>query len=111
MNFGGKISYKDPNRTFKHLFFNLTLSVSDILRPLAISTEEFEQKWTEASFEKKQKLSTSMRNCQEFSKRAEDGLKLYPVEIIGGWQEDSYSLVQCISKSVNQFSHFLSVEN
>lgn len=83
MNFGGKISYKDPNRTLKHLFFNHTLSVSDLLRPLAISTEEFAQKWTEASFEKKQKLSTSMRNCQEFSKRAEDGLKLYPVEIIG----------------------------
>ena len=83
MNFGGKISYKDPNKTLKHLFFNHTLSISDILRPLVMSTEEFAQKWTDASFEKKQKLSSSLKSCQEFSKITEDCLKFYPVEIIG----------------------------
>ena len=83
MNFGGKISYRDPNRTLKHLFFNHTITISDILRPLVISTEEFGLKWAEASFEKKQKLSSSVKNCQELSERAKDELKVYPVEIIG----------------------------
>jgi len=83
MNFGGKISYKDPTRTLKHLFFNYALRINDILRPLLISTEEFAQAWTEASFEKKQKVSSSLKTCQELSKRAEDCLNLYPVEIIG----------------------------
>ncbi|KAK2565272.1 AP-4 complex subunit epsilon-1 [Acropora cervicornis] len=84
MNFGGKISYRDPNRTLRHLFFNHTLSMKDILRPLVISTEEFELKWTDASFEKRQKMFSSSRNCQEFSKRAEQELNIYTVEIIGG---------------------------
>ncbi|XP_068743857.1 uncharacterized protein [Montipora capricornis] len=84
MNFGGKISYRDPNRTLKHLFFNHTITASDIIRPLVISTEEFGLKWAEASFEKKQKLSSSVKDCQELSERAKDELKLYPVEIIGG---------------------------
>ena len=83
MNFGGKISYKDPNRTSKHLFFNHTLNISDILRPLVINTEEYGQKWSEASFEKKQRLPSSLKNCQELSKKAEDWLRLYPVDIIG----------------------------
>ena len=83
MNFGGKISYRDPNRTLKHLYFNHTLSVSDILRPLVITTEEFAQKWTNASFEKKQKVSSSLKNCQDLSEKAEHTLKLHLVEIIG----------------------------
>ena len=83
MNFGGKISYRDPNRTLKHLYFNHTLSVSDILRPLLITTEEFAQKWTNASFEKKQKVSSSLKNCQDLSEKAELALKLHLVEIIG----------------------------
>ncbi|XP_067037313.1 AP-4 complex subunit epsilon-1-like isoform X2 [Acropora muricata] len=84
MNFGGKISYRDPNRTLRHLFFNHTLSMKDILRPLVINTEEFGLKWTDASFEKRQKMFSSSRNCQEFSKRAEQELNIYTVEIIGG---------------------------
>ena len=83
MNFGGKISYKDPNRTLKHLFFNHTLSISDILRPLVITTEEYGQKWSEASFEKKQKVPSSLKTCQEFSERAVDLLRLHQVDIIG----------------------------
>ena len=83
MNFGGKISYRDPNRTLKHLYFTHTLSVSDILRPLVITTEEFAQKWTNASFEKKQKMSSSLKNCQDLSEKAEHTLKFHLVEIIG----------------------------
>ena len=83
MNFGGRISYKDPNRTTKHLFFNHTLNISDILRPLVMNTEEYEQKWTEASFEKKQRLSSSFKNCQDISKTAEEQLRLHMVEQIG----------------------------
>ena len=83
MNFGGKISYRDPSRTLKHLYFNHTLSVSDILRPLVITTEEFAQKWTNASFEKKQKVSSSLKNCQDLSEKAKHTLKLHLVEIIG----------------------------
>ena len=83
MNFGGKISYKDPNKTSKHLFFNHTLSISDILRPLVINTEEYGQKWTEASFEKKQRVPSSLKNCQEISKTTEERLRLYTVEQIG----------------------------
>ena len=83
MNFGGKISYRDPNRTLKHLYFNHTLSVSDILRPLVITTEEFAQKWTNASFEKKLKMSSSLKDCQDLSEKAEHTLKLHLVEIIG----------------------------
>ncbi|XP_015753041.1 PREDICTED: AP-4 complex subunit epsilon-1-like [Acropora digitifera] len=84
MNFGGKICYRDPNRTLRHLFFNHTLSMKDILRPLVINTEEFGLKWTDASFEKRQKMFSSSRNCQEFSKRAEQELNIYTVEMIGG---------------------------
>ncbi|XP_078360431.1 uncharacterized protein LOC144644775 isoform X2 [Oculina patagonica] len=83
MNFGGKISYKDPNKTLKHLFFNHTLSIIDILRPLVINTEEYGQKWTEASFEKKQRVPSSLKNCQDISKTAEERLRLYTVEQIG----------------------------
>ena len=83
MNFSGKVSYKDPNRTSKHLFFNHTLNISDILRPLVINTEEYGQRWTEASFEKKQRLSSSLKNCQGISKTAEEQLRLHPVEQIG----------------------------
>ena len=83
MNFGGKISYRDPNRTLRHLFFNHTLSMKDVLRPLVVNTEEFGLKWTDTSFEKRQKMFSSSRNCQEFSKRAEQELNIYTVEIIG----------------------------
>lgn len=83
MNFGGRISYKDPNRTTKHLFFNHTLNISDILRPLVMNTEEYGQKWTEASFEKKQRLSSSFKNCQDISKTTEERLRLHMVEQIG----------------------------
>ena len=83
MNFGGRISYKDPKRTTKHLFFNHTLNISDILRPLVMNTEEYGQKWTEASFEKKQRLSSSFKNCQDISKTAEEQLRLHMVEQIG----------------------------
>ena len=83
MNFGGKISYKDPNKTSKHLFFNHTLIISDILRPLVINTDEYGQKWAEASFEKKQRVPSSLKNCHDISKTAEERLRLYTVEQIG----------------------------
>lgn len=83
MNFGGKISYKDPNRTLKHLFFNHTLSIGDILRPLVITTEEYGEKWAEASFEKKQKIPSSLKTCQEFAERVRDVLRFHQVDLIG----------------------------
>lgn len=95
MNFSGKISYKDPNRTTKHLFFNHTLNIADILRPLVINTEEFGQKWTEASFEKKQRLSSSLKNCQGISKTAEEQLRLHTVEQIGTKVILASTVMQC----------------
>ncbi|XP_022795045.1 AP-4 complex subunit epsilon-like [Stylophora pistillata] len=83
MNFGGKISYKDPNRTVKHLFFNHTLSIGDILRPLVITTEEYGQKWAEASFEKKQKMPSSLKTYQELAERVKDVLRFHQVDAVG----------------------------
>ena len=68
MNFGGKISYRDPNRTLRHLVFNHTLSMKDVFRPLVINTEEFELKWTDASFEKRQKCSALQGIAKSFLK-------------------------------------------
>lgn len=93
MNFGGKISYKDPNKTLKHLFFNHTLSIGDILRPLVITTEEYGEKWAEASFEKKQKIPSSLKTCQEFAERVRDVLRFHQVDLIG--EKSSVSQLTC----------------
>ena len=83
MNFGGKISYKDPSRTLKNLFFDHALKISDILRPLVINTEEFGQMWSAASFEKKQRLSSFVKSCEEVAKKVQEDLRLHLVETLG----------------------------
>ena len=83
MNFGGKVTYIDVLKTKKTLFLNHPIHTSDLLRPLVITTDEFQQKWAEASFEKRQKLSTSVKTVEELATKTKEALRLHPVEMIG----------------------------
>ncbi|XP_077992918.1 AP-4 complex subunit epsilon-1-like isoform X2 [Glandiceps talaboti] len=84
MVFGGQVIYKDKTNTAKRLFFNCSLYMSDFLRPSKITTEEFGQKWTRQSRDKKLRIENSkVKTMSEYMKVVAEKLHLYPVEIIG----------------------------
>ena len=92
MSLSAKVSYKDYSKTTKNLFIDhYPICMSDLLRPLDINTEEFENRWKEAHFEKRQKIESSgIKDAKDLAEKSRTLLNLHPVEIIGM----VYSLLQ-----------------
>ena len=83
MTLGGKVSYKDFTNTAKNLFISITLPVRDIIRPLAINTETFGDKWNDTPFEKRTTFTSNVTDSENLLLKIEEGLGLKKVEIIG----------------------------
>jgi AP-4 complex subunit epsilon-1 len=83
MTLGGKVTYKDSTNTLRNLFISLVLPIRDLLRPLVIDTDSFGDKWSETPFEKRQKIASTVKSCEVFLTRVEEGLGLNPIETIG----------------------------
>jgi len=83
MSLQGQITYKDSMATQQRLFFDTTIHVSDVIRPLEITTQEFGKKWSSFSYEKKLKISSSLKKPAEFMKAMEKLFNFYPIQVIG----------------------------
>ncbi|XP_001641922.2 AP-4 complex subunit epsilon-1 isoform X2 [Nematostella vectensis] len=83
MNFGGKITYRDSTNTSRNLFFSHVIPISDFLRPLVLTTEEFAVKWGQSAFERRQTITCSVSSSGEFLRRTESDLRLHPVSSTG----------------------------
>ena len=60
------------------------INMSDLLRPLEITTEQFEEKWKDAHFEKRLKIdSNRIQNGDDLAENAKNLMNLHPVEVIG----------------------------
>ncbi|KAK3754929.1 hypothetical protein QZH41_007031 [Actinostola sp. cb2023] len=95
MTLSGKVSYKDFTNTARHLFISITLPIRDLLRPLAIDTEVFGNKWSETPFEKRQSITSKVTDAETFIAQVEEGLGLKNVEIIG-----KYMIIRTKSKGI-----------
>ena len=52
-------------------------------RPLEITTQEFGKKWSSFSYEKKLKISSSLKKPAEFMEAMEKLFNFYPIQVIG----------------------------
>ena len=53
----GELSYRDGRRTQQRLFFNLIVSARDLMRPLPLTSPEFEKEWSSSLMFKKRKVA------------------------------------------------------
>ncbi|XP_031567499.1 AP-4 complex subunit epsilon-like [Actinia tenebrosa] len=83
MTLGGKVTYKDSTNTLKTMFISHVLPIRDLMRPLTIDTDGFGDKWSETPFEKRQKVDSMVKSCEEFLGRVEEGLGLNAIDTIG----------------------------
>lgn len=81
MSLRGQLAYKDPMATQKRLFFDATIQVSDAIRPLVISTEEFGRKWGSLTYERKLKLQSSLKP-PELMDALRKKFNLHPIQLI-----------------------------
>ncbi|KAL5469365.1 hypothetical protein EMCRGX_G030615 [Ephydatia muelleri] len=83
MSVRGQVSYKERGSP-KKLFFDITLQVSDLIRPLTYTTEEFGRKWVGLTNEKKLKVDGSLvKKPSDFMDLVSKKLNFHPVQIIG----------------------------
>ena len=55
----GELSYKDARKTQQRLFFNLIISIRDLMRPLNLTPQNFENDWSALLMFKKKKTTIS----------------------------------------------------
>ena len=68
----------------KSLSFQTLIEITDLLRPLPLSTQEFAARWQTAGDGKRVWISpTSVRSPEEFSSRIQNKMCINPVETIG----------------------------
>jgi AP-4 complex subunit epsilon-1 len=85
MSLQGEAAYSDSLATNKRLFFDTVLSVSDFIRPLEISTQEYGKKWPGLSSEKILNIpaTPSVKSVAQFMDTVRSRLSLHPIQIIG----------------------------
>nr|XP_054752334.1 AP-4 complex subunit epsilon-1-like [Lytechinus pictus] len=82
MSLGGELTFKDPTKTLKRLFFHAPIHIKDLLRSKEMTTEEFGKLWTELSLD--QRLIQDAKGWTITSVMNKmTSLHLFPVEIIG----------------------------
>ncbi|XP_066270284.1 AP-4 complex subunit epsilon-1-like [Branchiostoma lanceolatum] len=59
MHLGGELSYKDHTLTNRRLFFTCPVHLSDVVRSLELTTEQYGEKWPLTSHDKRLKLETT----------------------------------------------------
>ena len=81
---GGHLNYKDATLTVKRLFINHRITTRDLLRPLMLTTGEFEMAWGSVAYDKKQDLGqSSFRNVKDAVSVLEKECRFSLVEIRG----------------------------
>lgn len=79
----GQIGYKG-DRGVTSLSFQTIIEVSDLLRPVALSTEEFGQKWPTFGDGKRIKVQqSSVTTTADYARRVKEVLCINPVQVIG----------------------------
>lgn len=53
------------------------------VQPLVITTQELGSRWGTLPAERKVRLQTTMKNCEELMSRVKSGMNMHPVQIIG----------------------------
>ena len=79
----GELTYRDHLGTQRRLFYDLSVSVSDLIRPLKLTTPEFGKKWGSSSNEKKLKMATTnIQKPSDFMELMSNQFNFHPIEII-----------------------------
>ncbi|XP_065178615.1 AP-4 complex subunit epsilon-1-like [Sycon ciliatum] len=80
----GELAYQAGAATAaKRQIFSMNILLSDLLRPLEVTTNEFGGRWGSTSHESKTKLSTSIPDLPSFMERVQNRIRIHPVQIIG----------------------------
>ncbi|CAI8050729.1 AP-4 complex subunit epsilon-1 [Geodia barretti] len=85
MSLQGQVAYSDAMATNKRLFFDASLLVSDFIRPLGLSTQEYGKKWPGLSNERTLNIQSSpnTKTVAQFMDTLRSRLSLHPIQIIG----------------------------
>ncbi|CAI8032516.1 hypothetical protein GBAR_LOCUS18374, partial [Geodia barretti] len=70
------VAYSDTMATNKRLFFDASLPVSDFIRPLGLSTQEYGKKWPGLSNKR------ILKEVAQFMDTLRSRLSLHPIQII-----------------------------
>ena len=63
----GELSYRDARKTQQRLFFNLLISIRDLMRPLKLTPQEFEKDWSASLMFKKKKVTIAPSGVSDIS--------------------------------------------
>ncbi|XP_035669970.1 AP-4 complex subunit epsilon-1-like isoform X1 [Branchiostoma floridae] len=95
MHLGGELSYKDHTLTNRRLFFTCPVQLSDVVRSLELTTEQYGEKWPLTSHDKRLKLEISkVTKVAGIMDMLQGRLGIHPVDIIGNEGIASGSLLQ-----------------
>ncbi|XP_019622254.1 PREDICTED: AP-4 complex subunit epsilon-1-like [Branchiostoma belcheri] len=95
MHLGGELSYKDHTLTNRRLFFTCAVHLSDVVRPLELTTEQYGEKWPLTSHDKRLKLETNkVTKVAVVMDMFKGRLGIHAVDIIGNEGIASGTLLQ-----------------
>ena len=78
------------------------MSASDLVLPLAVDAGEFERRWSEAAFEKRETFGVScVSTMDELVDKTKQELRLHPVEIIGEHFYLEFNIIWCLRISLS----------
>eukprot|EP00002_Diphylleia_rotans_P013246 TRINITY_DN2580_c0_g1_i14.p1 TRINITY_DN2580_c0_g1~~TRINITY_DN2580_c0_g1_i14.p1 ORF type:complete len:1005 (-),score=216.92 TRINITY_DN2580_c0_g1_i14:162-3176(-) len=83
----GRVFYVTENsQTQTTLPLTIAMPISDYIRPFALTTDAFGQKWGQSEFERRIRINTSsVTTPQEYLSKLEKNLNIHPIQIIG-WE-------------------------
>ncbi|XP_071942555.1 AP-4 complex subunit epsilon-1-like [Antedon mediterranea] len=84
MNLGGHLCFRDTNKKQQKLFFSTDITLTDFIRPLQLTTDEFGKKWQSSMLESKLNIEKSRwKNIEQLLEALTTKLNFHQVQIIG----------------------------